>query len=87
MYIRLSGAKVTNSMRSLIHWGWSAISFSNDSADPSGNLSSILSSAPSSLYIFPPADVWIQTGILCFVGQYSLVISIHINSVSLFVRL
>ena len=76
-------------MRSLIHAGYSDNSCSNDSAGPVGNslfILSISSSAPSSLYIFPPADVWIQTGVLYFVGWYSSVVSIHVNCVPLFVR-
>ena len=81
----MSGAKVKNSMRSLIHGGWSTVSCSNDSAGPSGNLSSILSSDPSSLYIVPLAAVWIRTGTLCFVGWYSLIVSIHFSYVPLFV--
>ena len=51
----------------------------------SGSSLSILSSAPSSLYIFPPTDVWIGTGILCFVGQYSFVVFIYVSCVPLFV--
>ena len=86
-YLLWSGANITNLMRTLIHAGRSANSCSNDSAGPSSNSLSILSSAPSSLYIFSPADMWIQTGILCFVGQYTSMVSIHVNCVSLYVSL
>ena len=53
----------------------------------SGNLSSILSSDSSSLYIVHFAAVLIQTGTLCFFGWYSLIVSIHVSCVPLFVRL
>ena len=85
-YFLWFGANVTNSIRSLIHAGWSANSCLNDYAGPSDNSLSILNSTPSSLYTFPPADVWIQTGTLCFVGRYSSVVSIHDNCVPIFVR-
>ena len=80
---------MTNLIRLLINAGCSANSCSNDSAGPIGMSLFIVfvsSSAPSSLYIFPPAVVWIRTGVLYFVGWYSLVVSIHINYVPLFVR-
>ena len=53
----LSGTNWTDLIRSLIHAGWSAINCSNDSTGPNDNSSSILSSAPNSLYTVSLAAV------------------------------
>ena len=69
-YLLASGTKVTNLVRSLIHFGCSTNSCLNDSTGPIGTSLSIVvvsSSALSSLYIFSPAVMWIQTGVLHFV--------------------
>ena len=70
--------------KSLIQFGWSAISCSNDSAEPSRNFVSIFNSALSLVYILPLFDVWIQTGVLYFVGGYSS--GIHFKSTISFAR-
>ena len=76
-------------MRLLIHLGCSASNCSNNSTGLIGTFSSkavVLSSAPSSLYVVPPAVVWIWTGILYFVGCYSAIVSTHVSCVFPFVR-
>ena len=89
LYFLSSAAKETNLVRQLIHLGCLANNCLNDSAGLIGTFSStviVLSSAPSSLYVVPPAVVWIWTGTLYFVGWYSAIVSTHVSCVFPFVR-
>ena len=85
LYCCLSGANWTNLKRSRIHVGCSTSNCWNDFNGSTTNSSSILSSAPNSLYTSPVADVLIKIGIMCFVGWYFWIVSIHVSCVLLLI--